>query len=420
MNQQNENPKNRATAVLLPAARVAVFSKDEATLKTAQKITSDWRFARVDLEIQSGDVATATSFYDGQTSPDLIIVQTDLIDEDFINALGSLAGSCDEGTAAIVVGPDNDVNLYRKLIDMGVSDYLVRPLKIEVLGEIIAKTLIEKLGVSGSRLIAFIGSKGGVGTSALAQAAAWGISDILEQKSLFIDASGGWSVASVGMGFEPVTTLAESVGAAENEDDDSFKRMLFTPSDKLSVLASGAEIMLESGISGSEFERLLDFALAKYPAVIVDLSQAVPSLMYTVLNKANEIIVVSSASVSALRLSRSLMQEIKNLRGDEGENIHFILNMVGIAPANEVPKKDIEKAMSLKPEIHIAYNPAIFWGSESEGKKIIDNKDGRTLVKTQILPLFAKTFNVDINLSEGEVVQNENLFSGLLSKLKTK
>ncbi|MDB2682924.1 AAA family ATPase [Alphaproteobacteria bacterium] len=410
---------NQATAILLPSAGVAVFSNDEDTLSAAQSLSHDWRFARVGVDVRQGDVDVAIHCYAETASPELLIIQTDVINEQFTAKLGELAGYCTEGTAAIVVGPDNDVNLYRNLIDMGVSDYLVRPLTVAALSEVIAKTLIEKLGISGSRLVAFIGAKGGVGTSAIAQASAWGVSEILGQKTLFIDAAGGWSVASVGMGFEPATTLAEAVGAAENDDEDSIKRMIFSASDKLSVLASGGEIMMEAGLSGSELERLLDYVMMKYPAVVVDLSHAAPSLIYSVLNKANQTIVVSSASVSSLRLSRSLIQEVKNLRGEGDDTIDFILNMHGVSSISEVPVVDIEKAMELKPSAVIPFNPDLFGVSESQGKKLLDHKDGARMIKSQLMPIMKKSFKVDVDLSV-DAPSKDNMFSGLLSKIKAK
>ncbi len=416
----SEAEKNPATDILLPMAGVAVFSNDKGTLAAVEHLASDWRFARVDSQAHVGDVDTAISMYAGSTSPDLVIVQTDTIDSGFTAKLEALAGNCAEGTAAIVVGPDNDVNLYRRLIDMGVSDYLVRPLAGPVLAEIIAKTLIDKLGVSGSRLIAFVGAKGGVGTSALAQAAAWGVANVFDQKTLFIDASGGWSVSSVGMGFEPVTTLAEAVGAAENNDADSLKRMIFQASDRLSILASGGEIMLEGGLSGSELERLLDYVMMTYPAVIVDLSHCSPAVVYTILNKANQIFVISSASVAALRLSRSLMQEVKNMRGDSQNVIDFVLNMRGLFGASEVPAPDIGKAMDVKPAAVIPFKPEIFSLCESEGKNLLDHKEGVAIVKSMLLPLLKKSFDVDVDLSEDKQASKDNVLSGLLAKIKTK
>src|SRR5689334_17886303 len=118
---------SQGTSILLPAAGVAVYSKDQETLAAARNLAHDWRFARINLVVEEGDVHAATAAYKELQSPDLIIIQTDHIDDAFAGQLEALAASCDEGTAAIVIGPVNDVYLYRKLIEMGVSDYLVRP-----------------------------------------------------------------------------------------------------------------------------------------------------------------------------------------------------------------------------------------------------------------------------------------------------
>ena len=119
--------ENQATSILLPASSIAVYSKEQQTLQSARDLENDWRFARVQVSGEEGDVETAIETYAEVASPDLIIIQTDTIDEGFTERLGALAAHCEEGTSAIIIGPDNDVNLYRKLIDMGVSDYMVSP-----------------------------------------------------------------------------------------------------------------------------------------------------------------------------------------------------------------------------------------------------------------------------------------------------
>jgi len=139
---------------LLPAARVAVFSSDSKTHKTVNAIADDWRFARVQFGVVEGDVAAAIDAYQNEDTPDLIIIQSDDVDESFTDALETLAELCDDGTTALVIGPKNDVNLYRSLIDMGVEDYLVRPVKPDVLSEAVGRILLEQVGAGGSQLIA--------------------------------------------------------------------------------------------------------------------------------------------------------------------------------------------------------------------------------------------------------------------------
>ena len=214
------------TSVLLPGARVTLFTRDADTRAAFTAIAQDWRFARVTLDVIEGDVSTAIETYTSYASPNLVIVQTEEISDAFTDKIEALGGACSETTAAIIIGPVNDVNLYRRLVGMGVSDYLVKPIKTEHLANDIAATLIKRIGATSSRLIALMGAKGGVGVSMAAQTIAWSTADVLGQKTFLLDASGGWSTLSVGMEFEPTTTLADAARAAAEANEDALSRMI--------------------------------------------------------------------------------------------------------------------------------------------------------------------------------------------------
>ena len=410
--------ENQATSILLPASSIAVYSKEQQTLQSARDLENDWRFARVQVSDEEGDVETAIETYAEVASPDLIIIQTDTIDEGFTERLGALAAHCEEGTSAIIIGPDNDVNLYRKLIDMGVSDYMVRPVSASDLGEVIAKALIEKIGVTGSRLIALTGAKGGVGTTVLAEALACGIADILKQKTLLLDTSGGWSTLGVGLGFEPSTTLDEAVRAAENNDEDNIKRMLHSVDERLQVLATGGDVMLEDTVSAEQFEKLIDMLLVKCPVVVVDVSHSASALQKCVISRANQILVVSTPTLPALRLARSLIQEIREVRGGDHDDLSLVVNMQGQAAANEVSKNDIEKAMELKVDSVVPFDPKVFLANESESKKLTEDKAAREIIEKYIMPLVRKHFAANDASEQKET--EAGFLDGLLGKLTKK
>jgi pilus assembly protein CpaE len=360
------------TSVLLPAARVSLFVLDKEIGKAAEELRADWRFARVTIDVQSGSVEDAIELYKTQTSPELVIVETPTIEGAFTKKLEDLAGNCAAGTSAVVIGPVNDVYLYRKMIDMGVSDYLVRPLGKEVLAEVISKTLLSKLGTSDSRMIAVIGAKGGVGVSTLAQGLAWTTSDKLDQKTIILDAAGGWSYLCVGLGQEPITTLSEVSRAMNGSDQDSFKRTIIPVTDKLSVLASGADAMLDDVIPGEGFEAIVNRLMAMYPVVIVDLSAASASVRRSVLTRAHEVVLVSTPTLPSLRAARSLLLEIRTLRGGSDKEITFVLNKEGENDKMEVAKSDIEIAMDRKPAVIFPFLPKAFVSAENQCRKIFD------------------------------------------------
>lgn len=407
---------NTETSILLPGAAVDLFLKDRATIEAARALADDWRFARVKITVHEGEVETAIRAYAQSSSPDIIMVETDTTDGSFIGRLGELSGSCNSGTSAIVIGPVNDVNLYRSLTAMGVSDYLVFPVPQDTLGEVIAQTLIEKLGASGSRLIAVVGAKGGVGASAIAQAIGWTSAEMLEQKTILLDGAGAWSALGVGLGFEPVASTAEVVKAAAAKDSDSLRRMINQVSERFFALATGTEPMLDMPAQIAQFEEVINMAVGSYPVVIVDLSAAVPSLKKMVLTRAHETIVVSTPTLSSLRLARSLMQEIKKLHGGQGQNIDLVINMQGLAPGKEVAKGDMKAALEVEPAASLPFDPKLFVGAENEGRKISSDKTGQEILQ-KLLPLIQKIVNKSGAVSTA-AAKDDGLLGGLLGKLK--
>lgn len=376
---------------LLPQASLVLYSRDADNAKATKDLVNDWRFSRVTISICEGDVQNAIDDCKNGASPTLLIIQSDVVDEGFAASLETLAEHCAEGTNAIVVGPDNDVDLYRRLVDMGVSDYLVHPLSSSVLSDVIAKALIEELGTKDSHLITFIGTKGGVGTTSLSAATAWGISEYLGKKTALLDGSGGWSPFNVSMGIEPDATLLDAAEAAAAGDDESLSRMLHSASEKLDVLASGENNPLYRPISASQLEGLHDMLMARYPFVVTDLSDSSMGIKKVILNKAHQIVVVSAPTIPALRQARNLLAEIVKIRGGDEADINLVINMHGISGGNEISRKDIEKAVGTEICACIPFVPKVFIGTESEGKRLIDDKEGERIVREELLPLVGES-----------------------------
>src|SRR5207248_11578655 len=83
-----------------------------------------------------------------------------------------LAELCEPGVMVIAIGDRNDVALYRDLVRAGVSEYIVKPVTAQLLVKALigvpaseeASPISRKLG----KLVAVVGSRGGVGATTLA------------------------------------------------------------------------------------------------------------------------------------------------------------------------------------------------------------------------------------------------------------
>src|SRR5258708_10736246 len=86
---------------------------------------------------------------------------------------------CGSDVKVLALGTVNDVNLYRDLISAGANDYVVKPPSREVLAAMLIKRSATGGGGGGGlgEIVAFVGSRGGVGATPAAVSCAWLLSE---------------------------------------------------------------------------------------------------------------------------------------------------------------------------------------------------------------------------------------------------
>ena len=160
---------------VIPRVNIHAFCTISSTVQAMQAAATDRRMARAHLDIQLGGIMAAVQVY-GQQTPNLLMVESQSQRDMLLAELAQLAQVCAPTTKVIVIGHLNDVVLYRELIRQGVSEYLVAPLHqlqiIEAIAALYRDPKAEPLG----RIIAFVGAKGGVGSSTLAHNFGWFLS----------------------------------------------------------------------------------------------------------------------------------------------------------------------------------------------------------------------------------------------------
>lgn len=400
------------TSILLPASRVDFFALDDETAAHAQQLAGDWRFARVGVQVQRSGIEAAIAYYTQTASPELIIIETNDISDNFIAQLGQLAGVCAAGTDAVIIGPKNDVHLYRSLVEMGIKDYLVRPVSEADMMKVIARTLIEKRGLSGSRLITVIGSKGGVGTTAIAQVLGWNVAEALKQKTMLMDVAGSGGSIGIAYGLEPAASMTEAIRLGSSGSDDDVKRICQAATEHLSILVCGGEPLLMDSPDPDSVETLVNRLMQKYPVVIMDLSRTTSAVQKRMLARAAEVVVVTTPLLSALRNARTLMGELKTLKGHT-KDVVLVINMKGAAVSEEVPERDIKAALGMEPAVTIAYQPKIFVGSETMGKPVGQNKTAGGILDA-LLPIAMKGAGIE---KKGAASGGKDSQSGFLKKI---
>src|SRR5262245_9678875 len=163
-------------AHIAPAPRVSVqaFCETVETAAAVQAAGEDRRLAKAHVKIQMGGITAATEAYRNSPTPNVILIETDNRTDDILKGLDQLAEVCDSGTRVVVLGRVNDVRLYRELTRRGVSEYLMTPVGTIDVVRAVCNLFSAPDAKAVGRIMAVVGSKGGVGASTVAHNIAWG------------------------------------------------------------------------------------------------------------------------------------------------------------------------------------------------------------------------------------------------------
>ncbi len=148
---------------------------------------------------------------------------------------------CGTDCKLILVGSANDVELYRKMLKAGITDYLVKILADETLNQALAAALRGRFSGSGrkrdARIIVVIGARGGVGASTIAVNTGWLLAHELKLTCALLDLDLQFGTSSLSLDLEPGRGLRDIVNAPDRVDSLMIASSLVPESDQFMVLA---------------------------------------------------------------------------------------------------------------------------------------------------------------------------------------
>ncbi len=244
--QKDDNSQEAfgATPQERPVPRISIhaFCEFPDTGAALQRAGGDRRLSKAHLTVQLGGIAAAVEFYQGQVTPNLLIVETRLSGQAALDELDRLAEVCDPATKVVVVGRHNDVELYRDLMRRGASEYLVAPLSPLQLIEVISGLYLDPAAKPVGRVIAFVGARGGAGSSTIAHNVGWYIADELQINTTIVDFDLAFGTTGLDFNDEAGQGVADALSAPERLDDVLLDRLLIKRGEHLSLFTAPATL----------------------------------------------------------------------------------------------------------------------------------------------------------------------------------
>ncbi|MBN7775487.1 AAA family ATPase [Nitratireductor aquimarinus] len=397
----------------IPRISIQAFCDTESVSNPIERAGEDRRMAKTHLKVHMGGVATAVEFYQTAATPNLVIVESSAEPREMLASLEQLAEVCDPSTKVIIVGHYNDVWLYRELMRAGISEYVVAPISMADIVSVIANIFVDPTAEPLGHSIAFVGAKGGVGSSTIAHNVAWAISNLFENEVVVADLDLPFGTANINFDQDPPQGIAEAVFSPERIDEVYLDRLLSQCAERLSLLAAPSTLDRVYDFDPEAFAQIIDTTQRTAPVLILDVPHVWNGWTRTTLAQADEVVITATPDLANLRNTKNLIDTLKQLRPNDKPPV-LLLNQAGIPKRPEISPEDFAEPLGVTPAATIMFEPQLFGNAANNGRML-----GEMDAKSPIVETINELAHVLTGRREVKPQKKSGL-SSILERLKRK
>ena len=244
-----------------------------------------------------------------------------------------------------LLGPATSSRLKQKSIQLGVADYLVKPIPLPVLRNALtaaSRPQRERMTRKQGKLVLFAGARGGVGTSTLAANVSWILANRANRRVALLDLDLYSGDCALLLGTEPTTGLRDALETPDRVDALFVERTMTKCSDGLFVMNSETRLDMALDFGREAIDPLLNILLTQFHYVIVDLPRTLQRIHQRVLETANVRVIVADLTLRSLRDTVRLLSHF----GADSETARtmLVVNRRGEHAGAEIPLDEFSKA----------------------------------------------------------------------------
>ena len=347
----------------------------------------DRRLARSRMAVQKGGIQAAVNYLSANDTPQLLIVEAADTGDALFDRIEALAEVCDPNSSVVLIGPENDIALYRQLKEMGLAEYFSGDLTTDQLVASIEAVYGGETAETQGRLIGFMGARGGVGSSIVAANTAESLGIEYKDDVLLIDCDLSFGTAALTCNVEPKQNLADALAQPGRLDETLVERVRVKVDDFFSLIPAPAILAGDYEIDAEAFEQMLTIARGMASFVVLDLPHHWSPWVQDVLLDADEVVVVSTPDLAGMRDTKNISDAIK---GGPGDGIKLALNKVGMTRKTEISSKDFENQIDIIPSVNIPFDGLVFGNAMNNGELLSKvSKGGKVMAEISKLARLA-------------------------------
>jgi pilus assembly protein CpaE len=276
----------------------------------------------------------ALSARKGDSAPDVIVV--DIRDGGLPPELASVRRARPDA-AIVAVTSQLDAAMMLEAIRAGVNEFLAEPLNDADLRQALERISASRRSPAESKVFAFIGAKGGVGTTTVASNVATALAQDKSARVLMVDLHPAYGDAALFFAAEPRFSVLDALENTHRLDAAYLRGLVVHTKAGLDLLASSDRSVVGS-IDAHRIRTLIEFVARQYTHVVLDVPRS-DSAALDALEGATKIVIVAQQELSTVRGAARMANTLRQRYGKD--RVQVVVSRYDVA--SPIAESDVAK-----------------------------------------------------------------------------
>jgi pilus assembly protein CpaE len=246
----------------------------------------------------------------------------------------------------VAIASRSEPDLILQAMRAGANEFLTWPAAADVFHEalhrIAARRVSTQGGARGATTLAFLGAKGGSGTTTLAVNCAVDIARLTKRPTAIVDLKPSLGEVALFLGVHRKYSVLDALDNLHRLDREFLRELMVKHKSGVDILAASDQFDRPASSEGAAVEELLRLLAKEYDYVLIDAGSHVNAVVLAAMYLADRMFLVANPDIPSVRNTQRLLDRVQQL-GASPDRIRLLLNRMSEPPP--LPVKHIEKAV---------------------------------------------------------------------------
>src|SRR5438270_4140495 len=327
--------------------RIVCFVNDELSAAALRK-----GLEGSNLSVRRGTIRNAIRMLETDTELFALVVDISGIDDPFTE-LVRLSSVCPPDVRVALIGESREITFYRELLELGVSEYLPRPLTRDmVLHQLRPKLLGDRAPAAtdrGGHVISICGAQGGAGATSIAINLALQLAETTKAKVSLLDLHLQNGETAVMLGVRPGPGRRIELENPMRADTLFLERAAIEINERVCLISADEDLDAQLDITEAGVRHVLGLLRQRFNYIVVDIPVPFPPSIHPVITLSRHVLVLLEAEVTGLRNAHALRTAVTNIAGKD--RVFTLLNRAD--RPGRLPRDTIVTALGAEPDMVI-------------------------------------------------------------------